>query len=199
MPYSAAGKNLMLDALKGTNPTVPITHAALFDEDPAIAAVTGTASSDVFAKTAHGLSNGNLVVLRSLSGGAGLTEEIPYFVITANANDFQLSRVASGSAINFTSDVTTVSVVRLVELTGGSPAYARKSIAFNTPVDGAMDDSTNGAVFDVPACTVNYVGFYSAVSAGTLLGIDPVTAEVFAAQGTYTVTDADLDLNTGGF
>ena len=30
------GKNLMLDALKGTNPTTPITHAALFDADAGI-------------------------------------------------------------------------------------------------------------------------------------------------------------------
>ena len=33
MPYSTAGKNLMLAALKGTNPTTPITHVGLFRED----------------------------------------------------------------------------------------------------------------------------------------------------------------------
>ena len=29
MAYSTAGKNLMLNALKGTNPTTPITHVGL--------------------------------------------------------------------------------------------------------------------------------------------------------------------------
>jgi hypothetical protein len=200
MPYTSAGKNLMLDALKGTTPTVPITHVGLYDEDAAITAVTGVASTDLFTKAGHGLSNGNLVVIRALTGGTGLFEEHPYYVISVAGDDFQLSRVSGGSAIDFTTNVTTMSVVRLVEVSGGAPAYARKAIAFNTPVDASMDDSTNGAVVDVPAgFTINYVGFFSAVSAGTLLGIDAVTAETFGGQGTYTVTDADLDLRTGGF
>jgi len=200
MPYSSAGRNLMLDALKGTAPVVPITHVGLFDEDAAITAVTGVAATDLFTKVGHGLSNGDLVVLRSLVGGTGLFEEIPYYVVGVSGDDFQLSRVSGGAAIDFTSDVTSVSVVRLVEVSGGAPAYARKAIAFNASVDGSMDDSTNGAVVDVPAgATVNYVGFFSALAAGTLLGIDGVTAESFGGQGTYTVTDADLDLRTGGY
>lgn len=122
MPFSTAGKNLMLNALKGTNPTTPITHASLH---------------------------------------------------TATPND-------SGSN----------------EVTGGSPAYARVAIAFNAASGGSMDDSTNGAVFNVPASTtVACVGFWSASTAGTFLGYADVTDEVFAAQGTYTATDADLSLS----
>lgn len=34
MPFTADGKNLMLNAMKGTNPTTPITHAAVFNGDP---------------------------------------------------------------------------------------------------------------------------------------------------------------------
>ena len=34
MPYSTAGKHLMLNALKGTNPTTPITHASLHTASP---------------------------------------------------------------------------------------------------------------------------------------------------------------------
>jgi hypothetical protein len=51
-------------------------------------------------------------------------------------------------------------------------------------------------VFDVPAGkTVKYVGFWSLVTGGVFYGSAAVTNEVFAAQGTYTLTDADLDLN----
>lgn len=122
MPYSTAAKNLMLAALKGTNPTTPVTHASLHTGDP---------------------------------GDTGASE-----------------------------------------VTGGSPAYARKAIAFNAPAAGTMDDSTNGITFDVPAgATVRYVGLWSAVTAGTFLGSYDVVDEVYAAQGTYTVTDVDLDLN----
>jgi hypothetical protein len=197
MPYTAAGKNLMLSAMKGTNPTTQITHAGLFDEAAALTSVTGVAATDIFTKVSHGLTNGNLVVLRSLTGGTGLFNEFPYYVIGVAGDTFQLSQISGGSAVNFTTDVSSVSVVKLVEISGGSPAYARKAIAFNTPVDGSMDDSTNGAVFDCPAgAVVNYAGFFSAVTAGTLNAIDPVTEETFGAQGTYTLTNADLDLNT---
>jgi hypothetical protein len=81
------------------------------------------------------------------------------------------------------------------EITGGSPAYARKAITWNAAENGAMDDS-NIPVFDVPAdTTVSYVGFWSALTTGTFYGSANVTDEVFAGQGTYTLTDADLDLN----
>jgi len=81
------------------------------------------------------------------------------------------------------------------EISGGSPAYIRKAGTWNAAAAGSMDNS-NAPVFDVPASTtVSYVGFWSAESGGTFYGAADVTDEVFAGQGTYTLTDADLDLN----
>ena len=81
------------------------------------------------------------------------------------------------------------------EMSGGTPAYARKSITWNAAANGSLDDS-NVPVFDVPAGkTVKYVGFWSALTTGTFYGSAAVTNEAFTAQGTYTLTDADLDLN----
>ena len=81
------------------------------------------------------------------------------------------------------------------EISGGSPAYIRKAGTWNAANAGAMDNS-NAPVFDVPAATtVSYVGFWSAETVGTFYGAADVTDEVFAGQGTYTLTDADLDLN----
>lgn len=57
-------------------------------------------------------------------------------------------------------------------------------------------DNSNVPVFDVPAATtVSYVGFWTLITGGVFLGAVNVTDEVFANQGTYTLTDADLDLN----
>ena len=81
------------------------------------------------------------------------------------------------------------------EVSGGSPAYARKAITFNAASGGSLD-SSNAPVFDVPAgTTVTHVGFWDASTAGNFLGYADVTDEAFGAQGTYTLTDADLDLN----
>jgi hypothetical protein len=81
------------------------------------------------------------------------------------------------------------------ELAGGSPAYARKAITWSAAGSGTMDDS-NVPVFDVPAAgVVLYVGLWSLVTGGVFYGSALVTQETFAAQGTYTLTDMDLDLN----
>jgi len=81
------------------------------------------------------------------------------------------------------------------EISGGSPAYARKAITWNGAGSGTMDDS-NVPVFDVGAGkTVLYVGLWSLVTGGVFYGSALVTSETFGAQGTYTLTDMDLDLN----
>jgi hypothetical protein len=81
------------------------------------------------------------------------------------------------------------------EISGGAPAYARKANTWSAAAAGSMDNS-NAPVFDIPAgATVAFVGFWSLATGGTFYGYASVTSETFAAQGTYTVTDADLDLN----
>ena len=81
------------------------------------------------------------------------------------------------------------------EVSGGSPAYARVAITFGAAAAGAISAS-NQPAFDVPgSTTVTHVGFWDASTAGNFLGYADVTDETFGAQGTYTLTDADLDLN----
>jgi hypothetical protein len=75
------------------------------------------------------------------------------------------------------------------EVTGGSPAYARKALSW-----GAVSASviTSGAtVFDVPSgTTVAYFGVCTSITAGAATVGDSasVTSQAFASQGTYTVT-----------
>jgi hypothetical protein len=89
----------------------------------------------------------------------------------------------------FTDDTATT------EVTGGSPAYARKAVTWGA-TDGSGVKTMNGTdpVFDVPACTVKAVAFYDAITAGVQYAMFNVTDEIFAAQGTYTITDATLTL-----
>ena len=80
------------------------------------------------------------------------------------------------------------------EVTGGSPAYARQSITWSAASAGSMAAS-NQPVFDVPAATtVTHVGFWSASSGGTYMGMADVTDEAFGAQGTYTLTSTTVSL-----
>lgn len=201
MPYADVAKNAMLNAEHNlTTPTASITHVGLASEGATGTLTTpfGVNATDVLTDTTHGLSVNDLIVFTSVTGGLGIIVGHPYFVKTVpDANTFTLSGTIGGPTLDFTTDPSAGVYVKLVELTGGSPAYARKAIAWNTAASGVIDDSTNGAVLDVPAgITVSYVLFTSHIStalttAGILRGIVDVTNEVFAAQGTYTVTDAD--------
>ncbi len=78
------------------------------------------------------------------------------------------------------------------ELTGGSPAYARKAVTFAAAAGSALDQS-NAPVFDVAAgSTVAHVGYWSNDATPVWLGSDPVVNETFNAQGTYTLTDTAI-------
>lgn len=76
------------------------------------------------------------------------------------------------------------------ELTGGSPAYARKPVVWAAPSNGTVRPNAN-LVFDIPpGVTVGGWQGYSALTAGTAYGVVDLTDEVFAGQGTYTLTAA---------
>jgi hypothetical protein len=71
------------------------------------------------------------------------------------------------------------------EVTGGSPAYARKALSWS----GSNGVVTASATFDIPSgTTVLGVGVHSASAAGTYLDGASVTSQAFASQGTYVVT-----------
>ena len=72
------------------------------------------------------------------------------------------------------------------EVTGGSPAYARKAITWGAPSNGVI---TATVTFDVPSgTTVVGAGVHTAVTAGTYLDGASVTSQNFASQGTYALT-----------
>lgn len=60
------------------------------------------------------------------------------------------------------------------EITGGSPAYARKAVSFNAASGGSRAQA-GSAVFDVPgATTVRYVAFWDALTGGNFIAYQPL-------------------------
>jgi hypothetical protein len=83
------------------------------------------------------------------------------------------------------------------EVTGGSPAYGRKTASWGTAASGSIATNTS-PVFDVPAATVRRVGFFGAATGtATYQGDAELTDEVFAAQGTYTLNSGSSISITG--
>lgn len=78
------------------------------------------------------------------------------------------------------------------EISGGSPAYARKQGSWGT-ASGGKRVLLSDLTFDVPgsSATVAWVGVWSAETEGTFRGKHQVTSEVFANQGQYVVQATD--------
>ena len=79
------------------------------------------------------------------------------------------------------------------ELAGGS--YARQNVTFNAAASASRALSAD-AVFNVPASTVAWVGYWA--SGPVFLGSDEVTSEVFISPGTYTLLASGTTLAATG-
>lgn len=81
---------------------------------------------------------------------------------------------------------TTAGASQGTEVTGGSPAYARKAITWSAPTNGVI---TASVTFDVPTgTTIVAAGVHTAASGGSnYLEGGTVTSQAFGSQGTYTL------------
>lgn len=102
-------------------------------------------------------------------------------VYSTNAKNLMLDHLAAGTVSG--GQITHVSLhdgdpgdSGANEISGGSPAYARIAIAHGTgAAGGSISHDGADPVFDVPAgTTVLYVGFWSAITAGTFYGYIPI-------------------------
>jgi len=79
---------------------------------------------------------------------------------------------------------------------GAGTELDRQTVSFNAASSGAIDSSDQPQFSIAAGETVDHIGFFDDPSAGTLLAYVTVTSEgPYGSDGTYTLTDADLDLN----
>lgn len=110
-----------------------------------------------------------------------------------NAALKQIMLTAGGAAITHVAlhaDATPES-----ELSGGSPAYARRPFA--TVANGANLSQAGGVItFNVPAgAVITRIGLWSALTGGTNYGyLELPATETYGAQGILELLDLDVDL-----
>lgn len=77
------------------------------------------------------------------------------------------------------------------ELTGGAPAYARKALTWAAAASGSKALAATLPTFDVPASTtVRWLGFWTALTAGTFRGMVPLGGGTLKH---FTVDDTTAD------
>lgn len=109
-------------------------------------ACTATASTDVVACASHPFSNGQRIMFRNLTGGAGISGKsntsngTVYFVIDAASGTFKVSLISGGAAVDITTDMTAGQVI-LAEYALGSPHrdYPYLFLCNNTQSDDNTD------------------------------------------------------------
>jgi hypothetical protein len=109
------------------------------------------------------------------------------------AKDLMLDALdeAQAAGMKFGSLHSAYSATGANELTGGSPAYARKAATWNAASGGSKILSASMA-FDVAGgSTVRFVGFSTAVTGGTFLGMSPNGGGIPQA---FVVPDASADV-----
>lgn len=94
---------------------VTVTSETGFTEDTGTKAyvaqaVTADNTTDKITLTAHGLANGDRVRFAATTMPTGLTAGVWYYVVGTAANDFQVSATEGGSAVNFTTNGTSVTI-----------------------------------------------------------------------------------------
>lgn len=77
----------------------------------AYASVTGNATTNVVTITGATLVNGMQVTFTNIVGGSGLTANTAYYVVAASGATCQLSLTQGGSAIDFTTNIVSGSVI----------------------------------------------------------------------------------------
>lgn len=106
---------------------------------------------------------------------------------------------ANAAGAKFGSLHTAYSTTGTNEITGGSPAYARKGATWGAAASGAKA-TTASMVFDVPgATTVRWVGFWDAVTAGNFLGMTPNGGGVPQAFTVPDIANDTLECVAHGF
>jgi len=81
-----------------------LTSALVFGRTPNAATTQDT--GDTFTTVAHGLENGDRVILVTLVTTTGATTLTPYYVVGKTADTFQLSATAGGAALALTTNGT---------------------------------------------------------------------------------------------
>ncbi len=83
------------------------------------------------------------------------------------------------------------------EVTGGTPAYARKAVTWDTAATHVLSAKATFPAFDVPAATtISYLGYWSLATGGTFYGGFALSSpETYGGQGTYAVTAASITNN----
>lgn len=154
------------------------------------------AATDTITEVGHPYNNDDPVLISSLVGGAGLTNNTVYFVRNVTATTYQLSATVGGAAINITTNGTATvgraygsTPALYLHVTGNLPALSGTLLATNSESFATPQHTTNAGqncVFF--ATTTNlYLGQLSELTSGAVAWPSLVTSNVLGTVNEVVV------------
>lgn len=191
--FTGLGKNEALEAIKAV-----AKYVGGFSQSSEVSLTGQVSTEELKLASGHGLSVGDLIMFTTLTGGKTGANPLfvgrPYFVIVSNAEGIKISQKESGTAEVWAETVTAGKYVKLTELSGGSPTYARVGTSFGTASKGKLEDVTGHALNVKAGATISHIGYFQNSSGTPTVGVFTLAApEAFSEQGTYTVASATFD------
>jgi hypothetical protein len=122
----------------------PNLPAGLSIDTPTQYAITGAEATDIITATGNDFVDGMAVVMPSLTGGAGLSANVIYYIRDRSTHTFKLAASAGGVAINFTTDISAGSISRLP--TGKISGAASVAGVFVCGLTASNADGTSAAL-----------------------------------------------------
>lgn len=195
---------------------VSATHQYyVFDTSAALTyttfAITGTEATNLINHAGHTFVAGDPVTFTALTGGAGFTVGVTYFVVSPVAGvSYQLAVTSGGSAINFTTDISAGTIGRafgtshasFLHKTGNLPAATGTLLLTNSEYFAQPQHGANSG-FDCAffATTSNlYLGKLSELTSGAVTWPSLATVnllgtsnEIISPTATYAAWSNVLD------
>ncbi len=123
------------------------TAVSLTGQIASYGSVTGVASTNVITVPSSAFLNGYGITFTNLAGGAGLVANVKYYVVNASGATFKLATSQGGTAIDFTTDITsaTTILVQTDELFVWSSEYRDVFSGLGTQQGAVLPVSSNTA------------------------------------------------------
>lgn len=154
---------------------------------------TSAAADDILDAVGHGFAIGDAVQFLTLTGGAGLSTGVTYYVVSTSfgADTFRVAATPGGSALGFTTDITagTVAPLELIANSGDVDAPILAKV-YGPATEVTLRNVTTGEEFTV---TVTLADNTQWLQVDTTPGQQ--TIRKYTAADTWTNAIAGLDLS----
>lgn len=193
MPLLGETRNAMLE--KATESGV-CTWLGLFTAEAEKGSWKSNSETEV-TLTEHGYSTGDLLYVKSVTGGTGSMVKAGEFLYVKKESTsvIKLSQTSSFVAEKWSVEISAMVTEKVVEVSGGT--YKRIKAKWNAiAANGQIEDTEKHEIPCKSGTVVDCVSMHTAETSGGIRKMEKVTKETVLGSEHYAINNSELDLIT---